>query len=327
MEMLPNSSSGQKSPLVEKIIRYGVPIAAGIAVFWFWGTISAFVAMATKNLFNTLLYGIPSAAVIGAVVLYPTFWWMQYKNLVHWFMSGLIKLDPLSFMDRYVDILSDKLANLNRIRVMLKGKYVESERKIQELTKGIDDNLKRGAAAKQMKDLETASLCGSRAQGMQNSVRLYTPNYERMKKSLEFLDALAKNWGVSIIKLREEVARKREEFEFLRAQAEGVKEAEAFLSGDTAEGKIYQESLKALEESVTHKIAYIEDFELRSKDIMAGIKVDNQMQHDEGLTMLDQYMQDGKLILPEDYSVPLKKFDLSKVPEAQVVKNSFNLLD
>lgn len=327
METLP-SNSGGKSPMMEKIIRYGVPIAAVAAGIWFWGTISAFIAMATKNLFNTLLYGIPSAFVIGAVVLYPTFWWMQYKNIVHYIMSAFINMDPLGFMDRYVDILRTKLANVNKTRVELKGRKVASERRLAQLNKDIAANLKQGEAALKLGDTRTASLAGSRASGMRQSVLLYTPNYEKMKKSCDFLDELADNWEMSITKLTEEVARKREEYEVLRDEAKALNQAQEFIKGDTEAGRIYMESVKALEHTVTGYIAQIDDFENKSKDMLAGIRVDNQMQHDEGLNMLDEYIKNGSLMLPDDYSKPMPKFNLSKVPEAQVVStNSFKLLD
>lgn len=328
METLP-SSSGPKLP--EKIARWAPFIGIGAVLFYFWGQIVPFVKDTMQNTALALAYGIPSAIVLGALVLYPTFWWMQYKNIVHWFMSLLIKMDPLSFMERYVDILREKLANLNKIKVQLKGRLVESERRLTNLSHDIADNLKKGAAAKKLGDLDTASLCGERARGAKESMDLFTPNHERLKKSTDFLDILSKNWGMSIIKLSEQVARKREEFTVLRDQAKALNQAEAFLSGDTPEGRIYQESLKALEESVTQKIAYINDFEDRSKDILAGIKVENQMQHDEGLSMLDSYMQNGTLLLPDDYSAPVPKFrNTSMVQDVQyedVKKDSFKLLD
>jgi len=325
MEQLP--SSGGKPPVVEKAIRYAVPIAIGVAIFWFWGVIVPFVKETLKNTLLSIVYAIPIALVLGTAFFNPKFFMMLYRSIIHKFVSFFIKLDPLSFMDRYVELLQEKLENLNKIKVQLKGRKVESERRIEQLKREIDENLKKAAAAKQLKDLNTASLCGTRAAGAQQSLILYTPNYERMKKSLEFLDLLADNWGMSIIKLKEEVARKREEYVVLRDQARALNQAEEFLSGNTEEGRIYQESLKALEENVTQKIAYIEDFEKRSKDIMAGIKGENQMQHDEGLSMLDKYMKDSQLMLPEDYSKPVPQFNFSKIPEAEVIKSDFKLLD
>lgn len=328
METLP-SSGGGKSGLIEKLIRYLPIIAIGVGLFYFWGVIVPFVEETLKNTLLTVVYGIILAGTIGPIILYPKVFWMGYKSFCKKLTSLLIKMDPLSYMDRYVDTLSEKLDNLNGIKVQLQGRQVAAERRIKALQQEVQDHLHRGQAALKQNNQSIASLEGTRLEGAKKSIALYTPNYERMTKSLTFLNALSENWGMSIIQLREEIARKREEFEVLRDEAKALHQAEEFLSGNTPEGQIYQESLKALEYTVTQKIAYIEDFEKRSKNIMDGITVDNQATHDEGLAALEAYMKDDKLLMPNSYAVP--KFNTAVAQEVQYEevkeKKSFNLLD
>lgn len=327
MDQLP--SSGKTNP-AEKIMRWLPIIGLGIVGFWFWGTIAEFVQQTLKSTLLTVLYGAPLAILAGSIFLYPTAWWMGYKTLCKKITSFFIRIDPLSMMDRYVEILSDKLTNLNEIKVQLQGRQVAAQRRIEALNKEVKDHLARGQAALKQKQMDVASIEGSRLEGAKKSIEVYTPNYERMTRSLEFLNALSQNWGVSIVQLREEIARKREEFETLRDEAKAMHQAEAFLSGDTDEGRVYQESLKALEYNVTQKIAYIEDFEKRSKDIMAGIQVDNQAQHDTGLKALEDSLRDNTLLLG-NFAAP--KFAV-KVPIQDVTyeevgrkPNGFNILD
>lgn len=325
METLPSSD---KAGLPEKIVRYLPIIAVGVGLFYFWGLIVPFVENTLKSTLWTVVYGTILAFTLGPIILYPKVFWMGYKSICKKITSWFIKLDPLSFMDRYVDTLSEKLDSLNGIKVQLEGRQVAAGRRIKALQAEVQQHLSRGQAALKQGEQSIASLEGTRLEGAKKSIALYTPNYERMTKSLEFLNALSENWSMSIVQLREEIARKREEFEVLRDEAKAMHQAEAFLSGNTPEGQIYQESLKALEYSVTQKIAYIEDFEKRSKNIMDGIKVDNQAQHDEGLAALEAYMKDDKLKLPSTYAVP--KFNTAVAQEVsyeEVGKKSFNLLD
>lgn len=328
MDQLPSSGN---AGIVEKIMRWLPIIGLGIVGFWFWGTIAEFVQQTLKSTLYTVLYGAPLAILAGSIFLYPMAWWMGYKSLCKKITSIFIKIDPLSFMDRYVDVLSEKLDNLNKIKVELKGRFVASDRRIISLQKEMKDHLRLGQAAIEQKQQTIASLEGKRYEGAKKSIELYTPNHERMKKSLEFLDALGENWGMSIIELREEIARKREEFEVLRDQAKALHMAEAFLSGNTPEGQVYQESLKALEASVTQKIAYIEDFEKRSRNIMDGIKVENQAQHDEGLAALEAAARDNNLLMPSSFAVPkfAVKVPIQDITYQEVGKkpNGFNLLD
>lgn len=327
MDQLPSSS---KVTWLEKLIRYG-PIIAAIGVgFWCWGTISNFVVHTLENTLYAVLLGTPLVILLGSMIFYPMAWWMGYKTLCKKITSIFIKMDPLSYMDRYADTLSDKLANLNKTKIELQGRKIAAERRLEHLNREIEEHSKKGATALKMKQMDVASLEGSRLEGAKNSIRMYTPNYERMKKSLDFLEQLSTNWGTSIVLTREEIARKREEFIVLRDEAKALGQAEEFLSGDTEAGRIYKESLVALEETMTHRIAYIEDFEKRAEPILKGIQVDNQMQHDDGLAALQAYMKDSTIVLPNS-TTPLfhQKVAVQDVIYEEVGKkpNGFNLLD
>lgn len=66
-------------------------------------------------------------AVFGViyVISNPAFIWMQYKNFCHYITSFFIKLDPLSFMDRYIDVLTTKRQGLQESKKDLKAKGIE----------------------------------------------------------------------------------------------------------------------------------------------------------------------------------------------------------
>lgn len=327
MDQLPSSG---KTGTLEKLVRYAPIIGAGVLAFWFWGTISNFVVHTLENTLYAVLLGTPLVVLVGSMIFYPMAWWMGYKSLCKKITSIFIKMDPLSYMDRYADVLSEKLTNLNRTKVELQGRKIAAERRLQQLSKEVEEHSKKGATALKMNQMDVASVEGSRLEGAKNSIRMYTPNYERMKKSLDFLEQLSTNWGNSIVLTREEIARKREEFIVLRDEAKALGQAEEFLSGDTEAGRIYKESLVALEETMTHRMAYIEDFEKRAEPILKGIQVDNQMQHDDGLAALQAYLKDSTIVLPNSTS-PLfhQKMAVQDVVYEEVGKkpNGFNLLD
>ena len=317
MQTLPSNTP---PTFMEKVLRALPFILLGVAVFWFWGTISAFVVMTLENTLKATIYGVILAAILLFGYQNSGFLWMGYKTLCRKITSFFIKMDPLSFMDRYADILTEKLRKVNAARVNLKGEKVDLERQIATEKKTMEQALKLGAAAMQTGNKAQASLQGQRAKGAENSIKLYMPNLLRMERSIAFMDTLAENWEVSIISMREEIERKRTEFRILKKNAAALNQAEAFLKGDTEEGRIYQESIRALEASVSQKIAYIEDFEQRAKPVLEGAKVQNQMQVNEGLEMLEQYMRDDKLLLPD-----FTKIGTIDLPETdyQVVGSKF----
>ncbi len=298
MQMLPNKNDGNLSPL-GKFLGWLPFIAGGIAVFWFWGTIVPFVKNTLKDTVLSLVYG----GILAVTLL--TLWhkWefisMSYKIFLNKITGFFIKMDPLSYMDRFADILTQKLKNLRAAIVSLKGEKVSLERQIEEETKSMNDNLKLAKAFLEAGNKQKAAYHSGIAQGCKESITLYTPNMKRMTSSLSFMEQMDENWDLSISSMRQLIDRKRREWKVLKRNAAVLKQSEEFLRGDTEEGRIYQESIKALEEQVSQKIAYIEDFEKRAKPIMEGAQMEKNIREDEGLAFLEEYMNSDKLLMPD----------------------------
>jgi DNA polymerase III alpha subunit len=168
---------------------------------------------------------------------------------------------------------------------------------VAELLKSIDDNMKKASAAKKADKKEQSSLFASMASSDSESIKLYQPILQRMEKNLTFLEKLDENWGISITKLEHEIKRKRTEYETIREMYKGLSAAEMFASEDNEKTRIFKESLDALENSVTQKIAAIDDFEKRSKGVMDGIDIEKQLMQDDGLRLLEEYEENGGLFL------------------------------
>lgn len=294
-----NGTSVGKSHPVEKIVRLLIPLTL------IWGGIKLFNAFAPtlitffSNFWVLVGVGVPAIALVLYVAQNPKFLWMGYKTLCNKLTSFFIKLDPLSFMERYIDILNEKLKNLRVSKTTLEGKKVKLERLIDKLSGEVNDGMKKAMAAKKLGNEAVMNNEAYMASSTKQSVDLYTPILERMTNNLTFLSKLEENWDLSIQRLSHDVSRKREEYENLREMAKALGQAEEFANGDTEAGKIYQESVLALEDIVTQKIAYISEFEKKSKNIMGAIDIEKQMMNDEGMAMLEEYMKNDHLLLPE----------------------------
>lgn len=298
MQMLPNRNDGNLSPL-GKFLGWLPFIAGGIAVFWFWGSIVPFVKNTLKDTVLSLVYG----GILAVTLL--TLWhkWefisMSYKVFLNKITGFFIKMDPLSYMDRFADILTQKLRNLRAAIVSLKGEKISLERQIAEETQNMEKNLKMAKAFLDAGNKAKAGYHSGIAQGCKESIMLYTPNMKRMTSSLKFMEAMDENWDLSISSMRQLIDRKRREWKVLKRNAAVLKQSEEFLRGDTEEGRIYQESIKALEQQVSEKIAYIEDFEKRAKPIMEGAEMEKTIREQDGLAFLDEYMHNDKLLMPD----------------------------
>lgn len=322
----------------EKVIRWIIPIGLVGAGLLFFNKIAGFLTGTfhkMTDLFTSVIGAAGAFAAMVVVVLavglpilyviqHPDLVSMWWKGICRKITAGFVKLDPLSFMDAFVEKLVEKLANLRRVKTILEGKKVKLERKINDLIKAIDANMKRANAAQAQGKMDIASMLARKAAGDTESVKLYKPMYERMEKYLKLFEKLDENWSLSIEGTKYEVERKREEFEIIKEMHKGLSAAEIFTNSDNEQVQIFQMSVKALEESVTQKIAYIDDFEKRSKSMMDGIDIDKQMMNDEGLRMLEEYQQNGNQIFFDTQktvdgkvtivsSAPLKKSNFEKL--------------
>ena len=307
--------SGEPKPhWMEKVIRLAIP--AGLI----YGGIKLFNAFAPtlieffNNFWHVVLIGAPAVLLVMFILQNPTFLWMGYKTLCRKITSAFIKMDPLSFMDRYVDLLKIKRKGLQASKTNLKANKIQLERDMAELKKNIDEKMRMSKAAKNMGDNEEASHQAGLAMTDKGSFDLYAPILRKMETNLAFLDKLDENWGRSIEKLSHTVEAKRKEFTTLKTMAKALNCAEEFAKGDTEANRIYKESVLALEEKVTQSLAYIEEFETNSKGVMKSIDIEKQMSQDEGLELLAQYEKNGSLFLEEDYS----KFQMQINPTADL---------
>jgi hypothetical protein len=306
METLPSSLTDKTTGWQKGIaflLILGVVYGASLVVNAFAPTIIE----AAKNIYLLLLMVVPLGLVLLYIIMNPLVIWGIFKTLSWNLTSFLIKMDPLSVMDRYVDYLTEKRANLEKIRLVLEGKKVNLGRMIDTLKGEITANVKKGSAALTAGETNIASLSGTMVATDQETLKMYQPIYDKMVVNLDFLNALSENWKFAIDKLRYTIDRKRVEYTTLKEMAKAIDQASEFANGDTEASKMYNESVKQLEIKASSYVANIEDFEKKSKDIMGSIKVEKQMVQDEGLSVIEEYRKNGSLMLPDfsDSAIPV----------------------
>lgn len=310
MQML-GSSNDHPS---EKYVRWIIPIGlVGLGIFFF-NAIAGFLTNAFNSL-TSLLTSIMGAAaafaattivvlIVGLPILYvmqnPKLVAMAWKGFCRKITSAFIKLDPLSFMDAFVQTLIEKRAGVHKVKVMLEGKKVKLERKLNELTNNVENNMAKASAAQKIGKKDIAAMLSRKGKVDAESIKMFQPMYERMVKYITFFDKLIENWGITIEGTKYEIDQKRTEYEMIKEMHKGLSAAEIFTNSDSEEVQTFQLAIRALEENVTQKIAFIDDFEKRSKSIMDGVDIEKQMMTDEGLLMLEEYERNGGTIFFEN---------------------------
>lgn len=322
-----NSGGPGKAHPLEKVLRFAI---VGILGF---GAIKLFNWIAPT--FITFFTNIYLIAALGLPLLFITMWalsnrgliWMTYKNICRKITEALIKIDFLSYIDSYIEILEEKLANLRQNKDALLGQYKAFEKNIEDVEGNVETNLKMALAAKKLGDQSQMEYHSSLGNTSKQSLERLRPVADRMKRNLDFLDKLEENWDMSIDKLKHEVKIRRDEYTHMRDAAKALGQIESFMRGDSEESKIFYASLQQLDNSLADKVAKIDAFEKRSKNMMNTIDLEKQMNSDEGLLLLDQFEQHGsEVFLPATYAKDAILVDAKVVSSQPLKKTQFNLL-
>lgn len=291
-----------KSPFLEKALRLIIPAGLIWGGIKLWNYIAPSLNMFLENMWMFLGLGVPLVMIVGYVAMNPKLCWMWYLGLCKKITGWIIKMDPLSIMDGYLAILKRKFKNLQATLLVLKGKQVELSRLIASKQKDYNELSNLALAAKQQNENTVAQTKMNMALACQTTIKLYQPILDKYNKNITFLDELSENWAASIETLGFNIQSKRDEYQTMKAMFKGLKSAEDFISSDSAEAQAYGQSLKALEEDVCSKIAYIDDFEQKAKPIMSSIKVEKQAESNEAMAALDALSKNKNLMMPDQWS-------------------------
>lgn len=319
MTQLPSSLT-DKTTGWQKVVAFGLMGGVAYLIFTLLAAALPTILLAAQSLFWLTVIGI----VFGLPTLYcvtnPLMVWGFFKTLAWNFTKFLIKMDPLSVMDRYVEYLAKKLKKLGESITVLLGKKEKGERELATLEESYDSHMKTAQAALKQGKQSIAATEGLKAQTDKGRIERLKPLLQRTNSSLQLMQQLEEASSTTIDRLTYQIQSKRSEYELNREIFKGLKSAEDFISSDNDAAKLYGQSVIELEEQTTQYIGYIDGFEQRSKSLIDNIAIEKQAGIDAGLAELEQYMRSGDIMLPNLSAIPL----VTKQPELIGQKSKYN---
>ncbi len=298
MQTLPTSLS-DKTTTWQKAVAFGLMGGAAYLLALAINSIAPTLIEAMKNIWMMLFIGTPLVLLTLYVVTNPLVIWGLFKTLSWNLTKFLIKMDPLSVMDRYLDYLRSRLKTLSSSIDTVSGEDIKLDREINQVKERIQENLSLGQAAITQGQSTAASTYGIKVKTDQSILETLTPLKKRSQTSLVLMRALSENWSTQIEQLSYQIAGKRKEFEIIKNTFKGLKTAEDFIGSDSEQAKLYGQSIIELENQVTQKLGYMEEFERKAKPIMSNMSIKKQADMDAGLAELEKFMQGDKLLLPD----------------------------
>ena len=306
-------------PTREKIVGMMIPAALFAVGFYFWGNIAPFVLATLKNTFWILGY----AAIFGIGLLNYTTLKLWYIGFCKGIGNFFVNTDPISIMRGYLHTLKKKFDNLTEAKRVISGKRVEIERIINEKATLHKELQEKAIAAHDLGRMLDAESNSAKALEVEKSIKIYKPIYDRCIKVETFLNDLHENWRIRIDKLQFTIDLKIEEFNNLKKIYKGLKSSEDFLNSNSEEAQLFGQSLKALEEDVSYRIAYMEEFEKNASPIIQDMKLSKQIDQNQAIKNLEEMIKRKDLKLP-DYTgnfVTVKK-EVETIPYTET-KNKY----
>ena len=282
------SSSGGNTHPLEWFFRIGILGGLVFLGFKLINYIAPVVEEALKNIWYTAALGIPLVMLVLFIIKNPMFIVYSFNGLCRKITGWIVKLDPISIMESHSEQLDKDIIEVGQIKEGLEGKKITIERKIEQLNKDGQHKMDLAKAARQLNRESEAVSQSSMALQYKQSIELYTPMLNRFVESLTFLDKLMVNWKMSSEQLKFTIERKKEEWEMLRDMASALNKASSFVNGNTEEAKLYDMSVRALEEKVTAKMGYINEFKKNAKGIMEQMDLEKLASDQAGLRALDE---------------------------------------
>jgi len=298
MENLPSSVKDIKLPAFGKIVRWAIPALLIYGLVKGFNYVAPTLEEAIGHFWAIAIPGGLAFLTISFAALNWTalnLWWLgKCKS----FSSWLIKTDPLSIMRGYLIKLRKKIANMKKTILFLQGKKVYLGTLIDTKEREAHNYEKLAISAKQQGETNSAILNMKKANGCKESISLYQPLYDRYSKSTEYLGKLLENWKESAESTDFTIQNKTEQFETLKSMYDGLKSIYDLTRSDSPEVQAFVESMKALEQDMSQRQAYLDDFERRSQPILTDMKVKKQSETNDAIQALEELMKDTNLQLP-----------------------------
>ena len=292
--------NNSESP-VQKVISWGILGALGMgAIYIFNHYIAPNLIWFFENTLRIVLLG----TIPVALALFVYFNWQlckwTVKTLARKIEAMIIKMDPLSVMDRYIEDAVSKYQNLLNIMNNVTGKLEKLRRVIAKLQSEADKHESLARAAQKQGKEQQAKTYAAQMVSTQNSVKSLLPLQTKFESIIKIMQTRADAYDNFIQTTKLDVENKRIEFEMYSEAADGLKSAEDFLGSDNEQLRLFGLSLKDLEEKTTQKYGYMVEFERRSAPIIEKLSIEKEAAGEEGLRQLEAMLKGELSFAPQE---------------------------
>lgn len=124
---------------------------------------------------------------------------------------------------------------------------------------------------------------------LQKQIDNFLPRLEYTTAQKKALIELGSAWRADTDLLKTTLDAKAEEYTLMKQLSEASDSAKSFLQKDSPELKIYNESLKQIEKSLSDYTSNVENFQRQAIPVISRINTESAIYEDEGAKLIEEY--------------------------------------
>lgn len=277
-----------------KVITALAIIGAGIGLY----VALPFILSMLMNLYAVLalLGGLFVVTYLLADPRFRNLLWYGYKMAMKGLVSAFVVINPIAIAKTYISSLKDKRAAMHKQLDILKGQIIKLQRIISENKSSINENLSVAEKARGINDKKAQAVMTLKT-NKAGRLKVSNLKFETMLLKMESLYKLLTEMeyysGIMIEDLSDEVQMKEMEYSTIKAAHSVMQSAKDIISGGTVEKELFEEAMYRIVDDIDFKVGEMERFMEISETFMTTVDLENGVYQEDGLKMLDEWMEKG----------------------------------
>lgn len=297
--------------------------AAGLVLFWFWGTIAPFVLSTIQTTAQIAMWA--GALFVAGVVLtnkqFRTGMWFLYQTFLRRLTGFVIEMDPIAVLKTYIKHLKEQLEEMWGKRAELEGAHTGLQTKINENAAKADHEFQKALVAREKGMDDSASLAAMKAQGLLDMNAKLMPLLTKMAQLIDFLSKAYKAADYTVKEAEIQVELKEDEYKSIKVANGALRSAMSIFKGDPDKRAVFEQSMDYINDDMALKLGEMKQIVDFSKDFIDNADLEDATRFDKAMKMLDSYRSNGQQTLAI-LSTPADQVGMVKTSQVKVLKSS-----
>lgn len=223
--------------------------------------------------------------LLVTAVFYKNVW--DGMNQLSWFLTkSMISNNKIYYLEKGYDFLQNELNEFREAVKEVGASQIKTERKLVTL---IDENKKAVSAYQRADEDGLKRELEAKVSINEKQINNITPQLEMVKAKFVIMQEIEKMREIDLNIFKHELDAKIDEYETMKDLSTASDKASKFLGDDNYQKKVFKESLKQLESSVTSYMSNIETVNSRMMPKLQSFNANMAYNEENGRAIIAEY--------------------------------------